>query len=758
MFNALKFIVNRIWDYIPFNRAAQRYQKSLMSTVKNTKKTVKTKLSKGEREVRKRQRNLDRERRQMTATTKKLETELRKQRKESTMRSRLLSNDEKAHLVNRLKTENMTDAQRSEIQNKLKSSKPEASRIKRQLKKQGYKGDKQKMKKLDEQYSDLKRIFKTGLTVKRNRDLADGLIISFTIEPRDTRATITSFMSDAKSEVLKLMNENSSETKFQMILSTKLKKQRLLNNNSDYKDTLTRTKFENLFATSDMNSIYDEMSETITTHFIKKEHEGSGWTLEKIIGLELKFAKVKNRNTDDDDSDDDDISLDDAGASNDNFDIGDYWRNKNAVTVPENKGNAKCGLYAIGIAELKPKKDPGRITKELKGHISRYNTDGIVLDGFVNDEDAEPGVVGKKRKRKFGMTTKDIVKFENQNSGLRIMVLGAMTNKKTYKVLKPSKSPNVILMLFKNPEGKCHWATVRDFTRFVNKSENSKCKDKLLWCTNCLRYSCLSKSKLEFHQQLCLSNETQICSTPSPGNVIKFRNLRNMMTVPVVIYADFECYQKGGAHIPSGYGIYIKSIDDSVYKSRYISRTFDGNVPKEFLEQVISIRNEFDALPDWDMIFTKQDELRYESTKICWICHEPTVEKDDEQKRNKVRDHCHFTGRFRGAAHNECNLNLKRYKFIPVLFHNMTGYDSHLFIKAFSDLDEKPDGIPENTEKFKMLSLKKHKCSEIKFLDSFKFKAKSLDKLVKELTEYPILESEFGENVDTFKRKGIFPY
>ena len=89
----------------------------------------------------------------------------------------------------------------------------------------------------------------------------------------------------------------------------------------------------------------------------------------------------------------------------------------------------------------------------------------------------------------------------------------------------------------------------------------------------------------------------------------------------------------------------------------------------------------------------------------------------------------------------------------------MKGYDSHIFIKAFSALEEKPSGIPENSQKFKMLSLKKWGSSEIKFLDSLEFKKRPLDKLVQELSEYPHLKSHFGpSDFEIFKRKGVFPY
>ena len=77
------------------------------------------------------------------------------------------------------------------------------------------------------------------------------------------------------------------------------------------------------------------------------------------------------------------------------------------------------------------------------------------------------------------------------------------------------------------------------------------------------------------------------------------------------------------------------------------------------------------------MIFGKEEKERYEKETKCWICKE----EFNDDKNYKVRDHCHFTGRYPGAADNSCNLKYRKPNFTPLVFHNLTGYDSHLFIK-----------------------------------------------------------------------------
>ena len=109
--------------------------------------------------------------------------------------------------------------------------------------------------------------------------------------------------------------------------------------------------------------------------------------------------------------------------------------------------------------------------------------------------------------------------------------------------------------------------------------------------------------------------------------------------------------------------------------------------------------------------------------------------KDD---KDKVRDHDHRTGKFRGAAHNECNINYFSNRYLPVVFHNLRGYDSHLIIKKAYDIIEmklfehnpKIAVIPNSTEKFMSFDI-----GSLKFIDGSQFMASSLETLVEHLEE-----------------------
>ena len=121
-----------------------------------------------------------------------------------------------------------------------------------------------------------------------------------------------------------------------------------------------------------------------------------------------------------------------------------------------------------------------------------------------------------------------------------------------------------------------------------------------------------------------------------------------------------------------------------------------------------------------------------------------TDDYDDDNKYQKVRDHCHYTGKFRGAAHSICNLRYKTPKEIPVVFHNGSTYDYHFIIKQLAkEFDGQFECLGENTEKYitfsvpikKELDNGKTITYKLKFIDSFRFMSSKLSDLADNLSE-----------------------
>ena len=131
---------------------------------------------------------------------------------------------------------------------------------------------------------------------------------------------------------------------------------------------------------------------------------------------------------------------------------------------------------------------------------------------------------------------------------------------------------------------------------------------------------------------------------------------------------------------------------------------------------------------------TPQEQKDFQSAKVCHICEQDLKVDEETGKVFKVRDHCHFTGEYRGAAHFDCNLKCRKPLILPVIFHNLQNYDSHLFIKQLSEVSGDLSCIPSTEEKYISFS-KKIKVGEyfsrkmgkpfpikfeIRFIDFFK--------------------------------------
>ena len=160
----------------------------------------------------------------------------------------------------------------------------------------------------------------------------------------------------------------------------------------------------------------------------------------------------------------------------------------------------------------------------------------------------------------------------------------------------------------------------------------------------------------------------------------------------------------------------------------------------------------------------------HKNAKKCHICFKEFFPKDI-----KVRDHCHYTGRYRGAAHSSCNRMYKIPDYIPVVFHNLAGYDAHLFIQELAKHTSKINVIAKNAENYISFSAKvevdryidksgneKVKEMELRFIDSFKFMSSSLDSSVNNLAKgghhFSGFEDYNSEQRELLIRKRVYPY
>ena len=429
----------------------------------------------------------------------------------------------------------------------------------------------------------------------------------------------------------------------------------------------------------------------------------------------------------------------------------------NYIELPTELKNPKKGLINMKnkddecfrwchIRHLNPQeKDPQRIKKVDKEMIHKLNYDGI----------------------EFPVSQKHYHKVEKQNN-IRINVFGYEKEQPfPIHISKETFEDQMNLLLITEDEKK-HYVLIKDFNKFMYNQ--SKHKERKHFCMYCLQ--CFSSERiLANHVNNCLTiNGAQAINMPKQGeNILKFNNFHKQLPVPFVIYADFEaitkkvqgCRQseemeneknKGSyteayqTHEDCGYGYKLVCCYDDKY-SKDICIYRGENAVYRFMEKMLEevkyceavIKKHFNK----PLVMTEDDEQRFKTMDGCHICGEKYVEKDV-----RVRDHCHITGKFRGSAHQECNLKLRIKPEdikIPVIFHNLRGYDSHFIMQQIGEIakkhaytnkkGEKQDlninAIPNNMEKYMAFML----GNNLTFIDSFQFMSSSLDKLVENVTK-----------------------
>ena len=211
------------------------------------------------------------------------------------------------------------------------------------------------------------------------------------------------------------------------------------------------------------------------------------------------------------------------------------------------------------------------------------------------------------------------------------------------------------------------------------------------------------------HQESCTGEVLELEQImPKKGSTVSLKNFERIVEQPFVIYADFESRlrstdeRKGRSptlfqkHIPIGYAYQLVSRVDMTDNKlvQYTATTEDE--AEHFLRSLEATTRELQKKygVSKSMEVTPEEQAQFNCATKCWVCGDPL-----NPTGRKVRDHCHFTGKYCGAAHNKCNLRLMRSKRIPVLFHNFTNYDNHLFLKALGKIEGKIHVIARNDEK-----------------------------------------------------------
>ena len=446
------------------------------------------------------------------------------------------------------------------------------------------------------------------------------------------------------------------------------------------------------------------------------------------------------------------------------------WINNKKATINIKNNDDKCFIYCLGR-----RFDPKPETKNLE-RVSKHLRSVCEKIGFNKIGTPVTKKHFEKIEKEFNIT---INLYEHSlNSGIYPIRLNR-------RVVDETR--HIDLLITNDGKENYHYVWIKDFDKLC--FSQTKNPSKKHFCKNCIQ--CFSsKEVLERHKPDCMTlNNGQAVELPKEGSSISFNHIKKTVPVPFVIYADFEsilpkydnvlCSDssswtvKHQKHDICSYGYKVVCCYDDKYSQPY--KSFRGiNAMYKFLEAIFEEEKVIDKYMQQfrfsKMIMTRDNWINYISAKICYVCRDKFSEEN-----KKVRDHCHITNKYRGAACNKCNLKLKVTSKIPIILHNFKGYDSHLLMQEIGKFKRDLNVIPNNMEKYLMLSVGTEKlCYDFKekknvmklkhdlvFIDSFQFMNVGLEKLVDNLRDgenFKHLEKEFGNNSKLLTRKGIYPY
>ena len=513
-----------------------------------------------------------------------------------------------------------------------------------------------------------------------------------------------------------------------------------------YKTAYFNSKPQTIINDNSINEALQLTKQQILNFIAQWISEGSGWTIESVNGHYLNIVQYQPM----------------KGSSY--IQLPQELRNSAKGLINLKNNDNECFRWCH-IRHLNPQdKYPQRIKKVDKEYIDKLNYIGI----------------------EFPVTIKQLNKIEKQNE-ININVFG-YEEKQPYPIYisKEKYEDHMELLLITKDENK-HYVLIKDFNKFM--FNQTKHKNKKHFCMYCLQ--CFSSERvLNEHKDNCIQvNGTQAVKMPDKdNNILKFNNFHKQQAVPFVIYADFEAiiekisgckpnndksyteaYQK---HTDCGYGYKVVCCYDDKYTKPvqiYRGKKAVYKFMEAILKELKYCKKIMKKCLNKPLKMTSDDLDAFEKAKECHICNKQYTSEDI-----RVRDHCHITGKYRGSAHQDCNLKLTinpdEIK-IPVIFHNLRGYDSHFIMQEIGAIvknhtyknkkgEEKQmniNAIPNNMEKYMAFMLGNH----LTFIDSFQFMSSSLEKLVSNLPREAFKYTSQlykGKELDLMTRKGVYPY
>ena len=512
---------------------------------------------------------------------------------------------------------------------------------------------------------------------------------------------------------------NQYKFKYHTLFSASFYKIKEEDQRNNHIELFMNLKINNNLTESDIDII--DVRSQVEHQIQMQELKDSGWIFDKINSMKTSFYKTTELN----------------GTSYVKIPL----RSNASLNVQNN--DKYCFIWSI-LASLHPceNSNPSRVNN----FVQYFNELNIQNFDFTN-----------------GFKCSDVHRFnELNNLSVNIYELNFYQdgdkwkhNRLPIEISKNGSDKVVDLLFYKN-----HYAPIKKLHVFLGDH------NKKFVCRRCLNsYTC--ENALINHKEKCHYDDICTIRTSNESHLYWKKHFhKNPLYFRII--ADFEAdneindskigNKKTNIYkqkpIPNGY--YIISELNDVLQSGYYQSPLSYNNVNWFVKEVINLENKmafYFKETNKDIIMKQEDEEDFTNNNICRFC-------EKEILSDKVRDHCHLTGKYRGPSHKICNINVKQKdsNFIPFVSHNFSHYDCHMFFKSLVDLKKdkvKFELIPKTNEEY--ISVR-YGC--IRFIDSYRFLSECLDKLVKNLDDgdFKILKKEFPDKYQNLNKKLAYPY
>ena len=268
----------------------------------------------------------------------------------------------------------------------------------------------------------------------------------------------------------------------------------------------------------------------------------------------------------------------------------------------------------------------------------------------------------------YPVSTSNISKFETRNRiGVNVLALNGRTPYICRRGMDYEQTVNLMIL---EDGSKKHYVAIKSLGRLLTNMNNKHEKTQY-FCNNCLQGFKTPESR-DSHYEYCRSNESVRIEMPTRNSIVSYSNGQHQFKVPFIMYADFESILEPiqgvsndpnisstrgvSSHKPSGWCLHSKFAYGRVKNPT--SQYRGPDCVERFCEHIIGeARGLYSSFPEVPMLpLTKEQNSEYKKATKCHICFKEFKDK------GKVRDHCHYTGVYRGAAHYGCNLRYKIYQ------------------------------------------------------------------------------------------------